>query len=164
MFKSSKLGFQTISGFTLIELLVVMSIIAILSLISLFALQGARQSARDSLRKSDLQQIASGFEIYKSDCNYYPNALPGVGSQLNGNTAPCAVGASNVYMQARPDDVDSAKDYVYVPLPANCNTTNNCTGFRLWARLENAETLPSYCTSAPSCGTSGTCNYCIINP
>lgn len=155
----------TYKGFTLIELLVVMSIIAILSMISLFALRGARESARDSLRKSDLEQIASGMEIYKSDCRFYPNAKPSPGSQLNGATAPCSVGSGNIYVQAIPDDPDSDNNYMYQPLPSGCNSTNNCTGFRLWALLENVETLPTYCpsASAPNCG-SATCNFCIINP
>lgn len=158
----------TTGGFTLIELLVVMSIIAILALVSLFALRGVRESARDTARKSDLQQLASGFEIYKSDCKFYPNLKPTPPNPLTG-VPPCNPVNGNTYIQVVPDDVDTNKNYMYVPYnpslatPTSCPTTSNCTNFRLWALLENPETLPTYCTGAPSCG-SAACNYCITNP
>lgn len=147
-------------GFTLIELLIVMAIIGLLAGISLFAMSGARESARDTKRKADLETIRSGLELYKADCNYYPNTKPSPGSQLTG-VAPCNPVNSNVYIQAIPDDSDSGKNYIYIPLPSGCN--NNCTGFRLWTALEEPGSLPSYCTSAPSCG-SASCNYCVISP
>ena len=59
-------------GFTLIELLVVISIIGILIAVSIFGLSGARESARDARRKSDLELIRSGLELYRADCNAYP--------------------------------------------------------------------------------------------
>lgn len=149
-------------AFTLIELLVVMSIIAILALISLFALRGARESARDTARKSDLEQIASGLEIYKSDCKYYPNALPAANSSLVGNTAPCTLPATNVYIQSIPDDTNSSRDYVYAPI----GTSGTYARYRLWAALEvNPTPTPAtYCGAAPSCGSGVTCNYCVTNP
>ena len=54
-------------GFTLIELLVVISIIALLSSIVLSSLNDARAKARDSVRRSDLRQIKTALELYKSD-------------------------------------------------------------------------------------------------
>ena len=62
-------------AFTLIELLVVISIIGILIAISIFGLSGARESARDARRKSDLELIRSGLELYKADCNTYPGSI-----------------------------------------------------------------------------------------
>lgn len=158
----------TYFGFTLIELMVVISIIAVLSGISIFALNDARVSGRDAKRKADLSHIASGLELYKADCNFYPNAtsLPGPGNALTG-VAPCAVAYSgNRYIEAMPDDPDTSLNYIYVPTTSSGGgCAGNCTRFRLWTRLENAPTtLPSYCTSAPSCGTSGACNFCIVNP
>ena len=52
---------KLISGFTLVELLVVMGIIGILAGMSIFALQGARESARDARRKGDLETIATAL-------------------------------------------------------------------------------------------------------
>lgn len=152
-------------GFTLIELLVVMAIIAILSAISLFALRGARETGRDARRKADLQDIAGGLELYKADCRYYPNTLPAPAQSLDGADAPCALGSTNFYIQSVADDPDTTKNYIYVPLPAGCNATNNCRQFRLWTAQEVQPTpsLAPDCPSAPNCGSS-TCNYCVHNP
>ena len=156
-----------IKGFTLIELVIVISIIALLSGISVFALNNARSSGRDAKRRGDLAQIASGLELYKSDCNVYPNALPAVNSPLLGNTAPCTLPSTNIYIQAIPGDPDTARFYVYQPRPSGCTSTDSCRQFLIWASLENPPTIPSYCTgTAPLCGSTvaTTCNFCITNP
>ncbi len=143
-------------GFTLIELMVVISIIAILSGISIFALNDARVSGRDAKRKADLSQIASGLELYKADCNFYPNSIPSAGNPLTGGACN-----TNTYIEAMPADPDTANSYRYVPLPLGCAGT--CTRFQLWTALENIPTsIPSYCTSIGSCGSA--CNFCIVNP
>jgi prepilin-type N-terminal cleavage/methylation domain-containing protein len=59
-------------GFTLIELLVVIAIIGILSAVGLIALNGAREKARDSKRKSDLNSIRTGLALYYDTANAYP--------------------------------------------------------------------------------------------
>ncbi len=58
MFQKSK------KGFTLIELMVVIAIIAILATVVLVALQGARDAAQDSKRKSALSQVRSVAEVH----------------------------------------------------------------------------------------------------
>ena len=88
----------TQNGFTLIELLVVISIIGILVGVSIFGLSGARESARDARRKSDLELIKSGLELYRADCNRYPASLPAAGSNLVGSTPPTACMATNIYI------------------------------------------------------------------
>lgn len=149
-------------GFTLIELLIVMTIIGVLAALSLFALRGARESARDARRKADLETIRSGLEIYKADCDYYVDNLPVPDSSLDGNDAPCSVGASNVYIKAVPDDPLSGRDYTYAP--SGCTGGTDCTEYLVWAALEDPGTLAAYCTGVvPSCG-SETCNYCVQNP
>ncbi len=55
--------FQNKKGFTLIELMVVIAIIAILATVVLVALQGARDAAEDSKRKSAVTQLRSIAEI-----------------------------------------------------------------------------------------------------
>lgn len=65
-------------AFTLIELLVVIAIIGGLSAIILPNFMGARESARDVQRKSDLKQIQGALELYKLGQNpqRYPTVLP----------------------------------------------------------------------------------------
>lgn len=61
------------SGFTLIELLVVISIIGILAGLSLSSYTGAQKQARDSQRRSDLNQYRNALEVYAGANNLkYP--------------------------------------------------------------------------------------------
>lgn len=150
-------------GFTLIEMLVVITIISVLLAISLFGIQGVREASRDAKRKSDLQLTASQLETYKSDCNYYPISLTS-GSSLMGSGTPTTCLSTNTYIQSAPSDPVSGKNYVYVPLPSGCASTNNCTGFKYWTSLENGGSASAVCGTAPSgCGTGILCNYCVTN-
>lgn len=54
------------SGFTLIELLVAMSILAILSVIGLVAYTSTQKSARDGIRRQQIEVIANSIEAKKS--------------------------------------------------------------------------------------------------
>lgn len=144
------------SGFTLIELLVVISIIAILVGISIFGLNGARLSSRDARRKSDLELIRSGLELYKADCNSYPAAAPAAGANLVGTGVPTSCAASNVYITGFPaDPVPASRSYRY--------TYTAATGtFTLCAALENA---PSPAMDVTGCGScTAACNYKVTNP
>ena len=60
-------------GFTLIELLVVIAIIGLLSSIVLVSLQGARESARDARRLSDMRQILLALQLYYDKYERYPS-------------------------------------------------------------------------------------------
>ncbi len=124
------------TGFTLIELLVVISIIGVLMAISLFGFQGARESSRDARRKSDLEMIRSGLEIYKSDCNVYPPSPLGTSLVGSGTPASCAV--ANTYISSVPKDpLDPTGVYTYTRL-----TTST---YSLCASLEQSAT--PYCVS-----------------
>ncbi len=84
-------------GFTLIELLIVIAIIGVLATLLMANFIGVRQRARDAQRKSDLRQIQSALEMYRSDNGSYPLTanFPSCGSAFtyNGNTymskVPC---------------------------------------------------------------------------
>lgn len=126
-------------AFTLIELLVVISIIGILVGMSLIGMKGARESARDSQRKADLEAIRSGLELYKSDCNIYPATLT---SPLKGSGSPASCAVTNTYIAAVPTDpLAPARTYVY--------TRTSTSTYTLCASLEKQ---------------AGTCNYTVANP
>jgi len=142
-------------GFTLIELLVVISIVGILVGLSIFGLQGARESSRDAKRKSDLELIRSGLEIYRSDCGLYPlgsawnleGALTGDGTSVN-----CSL--SNVYIAEVPQDpLEPSQNYLYASPTGDA--------YELCTHLEQGEGQVT-CGGATSCGE--TCNYKVISP
>lgn len=138
-------------AFTLIELLVVISIMGILLSLSIFGMQAARESSRDGTRKSNLEQIRSGLEMYKSDCGEYPTGSLTAGSSLigDGSSANCA--SSNTYIGSIPSDpISSERNYSY---------TSDGITYTLCASLEQSS---SSVTGCGSCGT--TCNYKVTNP
>lgn len=135
-------------GFTLVELLVVISIIAILIALSVFGLQGARESSRDARRKADLELIRSGLELYKSDCNVYPDSLS---TSLAGNGSTPACSVDNIYIDTVPTDPASPNRLYYYNSPAG-------TTYELCASLEQGGND----TCSGSCGE--TCNYQVNNP
>ena len=60
-------------GFTLIELLVVIAIIGVLSSVVLASLNTARSRANDAKRVSDLRQLVTALELYRSSNPTYPD-------------------------------------------------------------------------------------------
>ena len=141
------------NGFTLIELLVVISIIGILVAVSIFGLSGARESARDARRKSDLELIQSGLEIYRADCNRYPTSLT-AGSALVGTTPPTTCLATNTYISVVPTDPIVAQAYRYA---------TTASGYEICASLEQTTGSSVTCGGSSICG-SAQCNYKITNP
>ena len=96
--KNSKVNFFE-KGFTLIELLVVISIIGILASLTLVSYTGAQKQARDTQRRSDLNQYRNSLENYAGSNNgLYPlglstiAALCGSGKPLDtGYIASCPI-------------------------------------------------------------------------
>lgn len=65
-------------GFTLIELLVVVSILGILVGLIVNNLSDSRARARDSQRKSNLNQLKTALRLYYNDYQKYSAVSPGV--------------------------------------------------------------------------------------
>ena len=110
-------------GFTLIELLIVLTIIGVLTSFIMVNFLSARERARDTQRKSDLEQMRTAFEFYRTDQGTYPPApLPACGGSLvNGGTT---------YLQTIPCDPTSEGQHVYT-------YTTTGTTYTLTACLEN---------------------------
>lgn len=143
-----------LKGFTLIELLVVISIIGLIMALSIFGLQGARKSSRDARRKADIEQIRSGIEIYKSDCNIYPATLLGSTLVGDGSTPTCL--DTNTYISDLPQD-PLQPDAIYIY--AGGDTT-----YSICAYLEQGSTTDTVdCGGQSSCGNHS-CNYKVVNP
>ncbi|MBI3396850.1 type II secretion system protein [Candidatus Woesebacteria bacterium] len=158
-------------GFTLIEMLVVITIISVLLAISLFGIQGVRESSRDAKRKSDLQLIASGLELYKSDCNKYPSSLP-VSGPLVGDGSSTTCLSANTYISAVPTDPVTGRSYNYFYLSPNSYKCFRWAGpspctqqtqfFPTSADCNAGCTNDSGCTDPPFCSqvTGGTYEIC----
>jgi type II secretion system protein G len=94
-------------GFTLIELLVVIVIIGLLSTLGMVNYLDARARARDAQRKSNLQQLQSALELYRSDQHAYPAAMPACGNAL---TDP---GNTTTYIKKVPCDPTNSGQFTY---------------------------------------------------
>lgn len=130
-------------GFTLIEVLVAATIVALLSTIGISGYQAITRSGRDALRKSDLEQIRSALEIYKSDYGNYPAP-----------TTTCVPNMPTSYIYPYPTDPKTAYRYCYNQV--------STLQYQLCAHLENGSTTDSYCGSQNYCTSS--CNYQVTNP
>ncbi|MBC7766658.1 prepilin-type N-terminal cleavage/methylation domain-containing protein [Arenimonas sp.] len=91
-------------GFTLIELMVVISIIGLLSSIVLATLKDARDKATGTKFKSEIKQLVTALELYRTDTGYYPYENLTGGSadydqMLNSNTEQASVAAGQ-YLSA----------------------------------------------------------------
>lgn len=138
-------------GFSLVELLVVISITGILLALSLFSLQGSKQSGRNATRKSDLELIRSGIEVYRSDCGSYP--LSPLSETLVGDDSNSSCLITNKYISEIPTDPQpSERLYIY---------TSNGLTYELCASLEGV-TGTETCGGTSNCGEE--CNYKVINP
>lgn len=153
LFNTELLG----AGFTLIELLVVISIMGILLALSVFGLEGARLASRDAKRKSDLELIRSGLEIYKADCDSYPATLS-QGGTLVGSGSNDSCSKDNTYITLAPSDPLTTSQYVYKAISVNGSDTK----YTLCATLEQPPSPAMDVTGCGSCLTA--CNYKVTNP
>jgi len=139
-------------GFTLIELLVAISIIGVLSSFLLANFVGVRQRARDGVRKSDLRQIQSALELYRSDKGIYPTSpLPTCGFPLQDTSTPVVV-----YMQKIPCDPSTAASYTYSIGSGN-------TAYSIFACLENGNDAQLDMPKT-NCPSSTAWKYTLQNP
>lgn len=108
-------------GFTLIELLVVIAIMGIIIAVGTISYITALKQSRDTRRKTDLEQIRSALETYRSENGTYPNSLTLL---------------SPTFMTTVPVDPSTSTDYTY--------TLSSSYTYSLCATLETV-TSPSTC-------------------
>lgn len=130
-------------GFTLIELLIVITIIGVLTSFVATNLQGARERARDSRRKSDLYAINQALRLYYTDAKQFPSSSTNfkiTGCESISIPVDCEWGKAfniksppNTYINLLPEDPlstpGSPLTYQYY--------SNNSDKFLLVAQLEN---------------------------
>lgn len=139
-------------GFTLIELLIAISIIGILSSFLLANFVGARQRARDGVRKSDLRQIQAALELYRSDQAAYPatDDFPECGSPLQDSSSPPVV-----YMKKIPCDPSTDEVYTY---------SSDTLTYSIIACLENESDSQKDATNVDPCDGTSEFSYTLENP
>lgn len=146
-------------GFTLIELLIAIGIIGILTSFLLANFVGVRQRARDGVRKSDLRQIQSALELYRSDLGSYPDSVP------NSTDASCSTSllsvvddcSSTVYMKKIPVDPSTSDVYTYSVGAGNMV-------YSLIACLENENDSQKDSAVDPACSPTTNVSYTLQNP
>jgi general secretion pathway protein G len=143
--------FKIKKGFTLVELLVVVGIIGILATLLMANFIGVRQRARDAQRKSDIRQIQSALELYRSDIGSYPASVPACGSALTGGTPV------NTYMQRVPCDPSGSS---YYNSGSYRYTSSGGTTYSIGGCLEN--TADTQGTSTSPGGTGCTTNWYFV--
>ncbi|MFH1959512.1 MAG: type II secretion system protein, partial [Patescibacteria group bacterium] len=77
------------SGFTLIELLVVIFILGILTALLVTNLQGMRQRARDTSKKTEINNLKTALRLYYNDYQKYP-------AGINGNMYACGASGTTI--------------------------------------------------------------------
>jgi type II secretion system protein G len=162
--QSSIINHKSIIGFTLIELLIVIAIIGVLATLLMVNFVGVRQRARDAQRKSDLRQIQSALEIWRSDNGSYPASAEFSPSGF-GKCGTPLIKNSTTYMVKIPCDPTNAAPYVYTYVSSGGVQTS--AGYTLYSCLENVGDSQK---DAPSnnnlYGCTGTTNwsFTLTNP
>ncbi|MCF7816022.1 MAG: type II secretion system GspH family protein [Candidatus Pacebacteria bacterium] len=135
-------------AFTLVEILIVMAVIGILSTIVMSNLQEGRKSARDSQRKSDLQQIQLAMRAYRDaeSTSEHPSFAAGdlIGDGLGFDSVFSGYVTGNIK-----DPLDRDEYHYYYDSSYTCNGVNTVVLVQTMER-SGAGNYSSVCSSAPS--------------
>ena len=158
-------------GFTLIELLISVFIISILIVTTVIYLNYARQDARDSRRKNDLDKIKSALDLYFNQNEVYPWGSVAGAATLRSDAASWSTTAVLTtavapYLSPLPKDPLNKLSGTFPYFYFYQVQSPNLDGFILSATLENPKTDdPNYkiwpATSTPQYNyilRGGTCS------
>lgn len=147
-------------GFTLLELLVTATLIAVLTVIGIVSYSSVNKRSRDVKRRSDLEQLRSALEMFRSDKTQYPGnaSYPSIQDATfnDASTLGSSIVANN-YIPSIPTDPDGKSSYYYEPSSSN----NIYNGYCVCAMLE---IIPSNAGTCTSVTLPGQCNYGLKNP
>lgn len=140
-------------GFSLLEILVVIAILSVITTIGSLSYSNVRSRSEDSKRRTDIEEIRSALEQYKSINNTYPTPNTTISPGLPFGTSGLVDG-TNTYMEKIPQDPDyPVKTYTYI--------SSGSSDYILKSHLNNPEPTPCNLTPTPDqCGSTFDCNYC----
>lgn len=134
MFVFYKRGESNNKGFTLIELLVVISIIGMLSSVVMAGLTSARKKARATKFVSEMNQLKTAFELYRTDKGSYPFANL-IGSAQGDDKSYSVISTSLSSGKGLKDELVTNKYISIIPVLSDCPTT-------CWSGTFGSGTIP----------------------
>lgn len=123
---------MTKKGFTLIELLVVISILGILAGLTLSSYSASQKQARDSERRSDLNQYRNSLEVYAGANNM---KYPGFTTRASAFTTLCPE-LSGLIGSCLIDPLPTEEYYYRYRSNGDNSGDATATQYVLWAKLE----------------------------
>ncbi len=143
-------------GFTLTELLISISIIAILVTVAIASYNSVNKQSRDTRRKSDLEQIRSALEMYRSDKGYYPAPLGDTGGTF-GPASDLEADLKPDYLPSIPTDPKNSVSYFYTAVSL---VGSNYYSYCICGELESGQSSNACSVVLPA----ASCNYGLKSP
>ena len=140
-------------GFTFLEILISMTIIAVLTAIGIVSYSSVNKRSRDVKRKSDLEQIRSALEMYRSDYSAYPGA--GAGGVTDAQDLVSTL--VSTYIPAVPDDPGTSGTYYYQAITTSGVYSSYCI-------CADLETITSGSQSTCTVALPSNCDYGLKSP
>lgn len=128
-----------------------MVIIGMLATLGIVNYMDARVRARDTQRKSNMQQIQAALELYRSDQSAYPATLPVCGNPFRDPTN------ATTYLQKIPCDPTNTAPFTYRYTLTGANYT-------LATCLENPKDNQHDIPNVAPCNGTSNWSYTLRNP
>lgn len=134
-------------GFTLIEILVTVTIIAVLLAVAAVSYRSINQRSRDARRRSDVEQLRSSLEMYRTDNGSYPSGIGWEGTWVGTDNSDLATLLES-YLSPLPVDPTGGVDGYYFYTPRNCSgSPSKCFGYCILSYMEQDGSAVSQCAS-----------------